>query len=136
MHCSTSYSSLYGYSCIRHGLQAVLHQMAITSAVCLLGVHLLERYAAAHIEVLSLAVPCIVPSIVVDQTWKSWTNAAGMQLWAGTHPGSCSLRNGRRAFPYLSTTIGTCKQTVPMAQLEQDWAEGSTEEEQPINPLA
>ena len=78
MHCSTSYSSLYGYSRIRHGLQAVLHQMAITSAFCLLGMHLLERYIAAHIEALSPAVPCIVPNIFIacieiGQTWKSFT---------------------------------------------------------------
>ncbi|DBA90588.1 TPA: hypothetical protein ACH3X1_003823 [Trebouxia sp. C0004] len=34
------------------------------------------------------------------------------------------LEEWKEGIPYLSTTIGTRKQTVPMAQLEQDWAEG------------
>jgi len=34
----------------------------------------------------------------------------------------------------LSTTIGTRKQTVPMAQLEQDWAEGVQRKNSPSVP--
>ena len=42
--------------------------MDITNVVCLLGMHLLDKYAAANIEALSPAVPCIVSSICIACT--------------------------------------------------------------------
>ncbi len=113
MHCSTSYSSLYGYSCIRHGLQAVLHQMAITSAVCLLGMLLLERCAAARIQALSPVVLCIVPSICtvcteIDQTWTDCCRYVTL----GRYPcWQLLLAEWKEGIPYLSTIIGPRKQT-------------------------
>ena len=44
------------------------------------------------------------------------------------------LAEWKEGIPYLSTTIGTRKQTVPMAQLEQDWAEGVQRKNSPSVP--
>jgi len=140
MHCSTRYSSLYGYSCIRHGLQAVLHQMVITSAVCLLGVHLLEKYAAADMEALSPAVPCIVPSICIacteiDQTWKSLTmlqvcNSGPVPSLAAA---PCGVEGGHSIPEHHHWhSQADCAHGSVGAGLGR----GSTEEEQPISPLA
>jgi hypothetical protein len=125
MHCCTSSSSLYGYICIRHGLQAVLHQMDITNVVCLLGTHLLDKYAAAHIEALSPAVPCIMPSICIACIVPGSLLQCCRYATLGKYPSwQLLLEEWKEGIPYLSTTIGTRKQPVPMAQLEQDWAEG------------
>ncbi|DBB04014.1 TPA: hypothetical protein ACH3X1_013075 [Trebouxia sp. C0004] len=44
------------------------------------------------------------------------------------------LAEWKEGIPYLSTTIGTRKQTVPMAQLEQDWAEAVQRKNSPSVP--
>lgn len=45
-----------------------MHQVAITNAVCQLGMHLLERYAAAHKP---RQVPPETVATAMDQDWKN-----------------------------------------------------------------
>ncbi|DBA98139.1 TPA: hypothetical protein ACH3X1_014758 [Trebouxia sp. C0004] len=93
-----------------------------------------QRQTAAAVLTGPIAngVQTVYPEKAGEELWVTWR---GRYATLGRYPSwQLLLEEWKEGIPYLSTTIGTRKQTVPMAQLEQDWAEGVQRKNSPSFP--